>query len=61
MVELGMISQVRLSRDLLRGTIQDGSLKATYEALGLSRKTLYDKLQKHGLKREDFVERGERE
>ncbi|WP_422365530.1 sigma-54-dependent transcriptional regulator [Pelagibius sp.] len=34
---------------------QGGSLKATYEALGLSRKTLYDKLQRHGLKREDFV------
>ncbi len=33
----------------------NGSLKATYEALGLSRKTLYDKLQRHGLKREDFV------
>ena len=32
-----------------------GSLKATYEALGLSRKTLYDKLQRHGLKREDYV------
>ena len=34
---------------------QGGSLKATYEALGLSRKTLYDKLQRHDLKREDFV------
>ena len=32
-----------------------GSLKATYESLGLSRKTLYDKLQRHGLKREDFL------
>jgi len=32
-----------------------GSLKATYEALGLSRKTLYDKLQRHGLRREDFL------
>ncbi|MEQ8354729.1 MAG: sigma-54 dependent transcriptional regulator [Kiloniellaceae bacterium] len=34
---------------------QGGSLKATYEALGLSRKTLYDKLQRHGLKREDYI------
>ncbi len=34
---------------------QGGSLKATYEALGLSRKTLYDKLQRHGLKRADFL------
>ena len=32
-----------------------GSLKAIYEALGLSRKTLYDKFQRHGLKREDFL------
>src|SRR3546814_19773265 len=32
-----------------------GSLKATYESLGLSRKTLYDKLQRHGLQREDFL------
>ena len=29
---------------------QGGSLKATYESLGISRKTLYDKMQKHGLK-----------
>ena len=27
----------------------EGSLKATYEALGVSRKTLYDKIQKHGI------------
>ncbi|GAB5468768.1 MAG: sigma-54 dependent transcriptional regulator [Rhodospirillales bacterium] len=33
-----------------------GSLKATYEDLGLSRKTLYEKMVKHGLKREDFAE-----
>ena len=32
----------------------DGSLKATYESLGLARKTLYEKMQKHGLRREDF-------
>ena len=31
-----------------------GELKATYESLGLSRKTLYDKMQRHGLRREDF-------
>lgn len=33
-----------------------GNLKATYEALGLSRKTLYEKMQRHSLRREDFVE-----
>lgn len=31
-----------------------GSLKETYQALGLSRKTLYEKMQKHGLSRSDF-------
>ncbi|NND19150.1 MAG: sigma-54-dependent Fis family transcriptional regulator [Silicimonas sp.] len=31
-----------------------GSLKATYESLGLSRKSLYEKMQKHGLSRTDF-------
>jgi two-component system C4-dicarboxylate transport response regulator DctD len=30
-------------------TAQNGSLKQTYEALGLSRKALYEKMQKHGL------------
>ena len=30
-------------------TEQEGSLKATYEVLGVSRKTLYDKIQKHGI------------
>ena len=32
-----------------------GRLKETYESLGLSRKTLYDKMQKHGLSRGDFT------
>lgn len=36
-------------------TANSGSLKHTYEALGLSRKSLYEKLQKYGLKREDFI------
>ena len=33
-------------------TSQGGSLKKTYEALGLSRKALYEKMQKHGLSKE---------
>ena len=33
-----------------------GNLKATYTALGLSRKTLYEKMHKHGLRREDFTQ-----
>jgi two-component system C4-dicarboxylate transport response regulator DctD len=31
-----------------------GKLKPTYEALRLSRKTLYEKMQKYGLNRADF-------
>jgi len=34
--------------------VNDGYLKAAYKALGLSRKTLYEKMQKHGLSREDY-------
>ena len=34
-------------------TAHQGSLKQTYEALGLSRKALYEKMQKHGLSKTD--------
>ena len=34
-------------------TAQDGSLKQTYESLGLSRKSLYEKMQKHGISKAD--------
>ena len=34
---------------------QQGNLKSTYEALCLSRKTLYEKMHKYGLRREDFT------
>lgn len=33
-----------------------GRLKETYQALGLSRKSLYEKMQKYNLKRDDFGE-----
>lgn len=33
-----------------------GRMKDTYAALGLSRKTLYEKMQKHGLARQDFTD-----
>jgi len=33
----------------------DGNLKDSYESLQMSRKTLYEKMQKYGLRREDFV------
>lgn len=35
-------------------SINHGRLKETYEKLGLSRKSLYEKMQKHGLNRESF-------
>lgn len=35
-------------------TSNEGRLKETYEALGLSRKSLYEKMQKYDLSREDF-------
>ncbi|MCB5198796.1 sigma-54 dependent transcriptional regulator [Loktanella sp. TSTF-M6] len=34
-------------------TAQDGRLKPTYEALGLSRKALYEKMQKYGINKQD--------
>jgi two-component system C4-dicarboxylate transport response regulator DctD len=37
---------------------QGGSIKATYESLGLSRKALYDKMQRHGLDRAHFAQDG---
>ncbi len=40
-----------LERLIIQQTLahQGGSLKSTYEALGISRKTLYDKMQRYGL------------
>ncbi|MGB7431137.1 MAG: sigma-54 dependent transcriptional regulator [Ahrensia sp.] len=35
-----------------------GNLKQTYEALGISRKALYEKMQKHQLLRETFIAKG---
>ncbi|MEQ8399928.1 MAG: sigma-54 dependent transcriptional regulator [Roseitalea porphyridii] len=39
-------------------TAHAGSLKETYEALGLSRKALYEKMQKYGLSRDAFTTDG---
>ncbi len=40
-------------RDLISGAIaaNDGRLKPVYESLGISRKTLYDKMQRYGISR----------
>jgi two-component system C4-dicarboxylate transport response regulator DctD len=52
----------KFERTVIAATLagHDGELKATYESLGLSRKTLYEKMQKLGLRREDFVISSER-
>ena len=36
-------------------TVHGGKLKQTYESLGLSRKSLYEKMEKHKLSRKDFA------
>lgn len=48
-------------RGLIAGAIaaHGGRLRAVYESLGISRKTLYEKMQKFGLDRRLIVERGE--
>ena len=46
----------KFERTVIAATLaaNGGELKSTYESLGLSRKTLYEKMQKLGLRREDF-------
>ena len=48
--------------DIIRDTLaaHGGEVKATIEALGIPRKTFYDKLQRHGISRTDFVDPGNR-
>ncbi|MCJ1899432.1 MULTISPECIES: sigma-54 dependent transcriptional regulator [Paracoccus] len=59
-VELGPVQGARLAdrvaafeRSLIAGAIaaHDGKLRPVYETLGISRKTLYEKMQKYGLDR----------
>lgn len=42
-------------------TTNNGRLKETYEALGLSRKSLYEKMQKYNLNRENFAPAADKE
>jgi two-component system C4-dicarboxylate transport response regulator DctD len=46
----------RYEADLIRDALQAhaGDAQATIEALGLPRKTFYDKLKRHGIRRADF-------
>ncbi len=65
--ETATIERMRLSdqvdafeRSVIAGALvaSGGSLRAAYEALGVSRKTLYEKMQKHRLDRRDFLAEG---
>lgn len=46
----------RYEADVIRETLgrNDGDVRRTIEALGIPRKTFYDKLQRHGIVRSDF-------
>ncbi|PZM14524.1 sigma-54-dependent transcriptional regulator [Rhizobium tubonense] len=47
----------RYEADIIRETLtlNDGDIRRTIEALGIPRKTFYDKLQRHGIVRGDFA------
>ncbi|MBZ7924485.1 sigma-54 dependent transcriptional regulator [Ensifer adhaerens] len=47
--------EAEILKEALRA--QRGDVKATIEALGIPRKTFYDKLQRHGINRSDYAER----
>ena len=44
-----MVEKHLIAQELVR---QEGSITRTYEALGISRKTLYDKMKKHQLSKD---------
>ena len=45
--------EAQLIRDAL--AINHGDIKSTLEALGIPRKTFYDKLQRHGIDRQEYT------
>ncbi|CAM5623235.1 C4-dicarboxylate transport transcriptional regulatory protein DctD [Mycolicibacterium aubagnense] len=45
--------EAQLIREALAGS--NGDVRSTIEALGIPRKTFYDKLQRHGIERADYV------
>ncbi|MBM3091298.1 response regulator [Ensifer sp. T173] len=47
--------EAEILKEALRA--QHGDVKATIEALGIPRKTFYDKLQRHGINRADYADR----
>lgn len=48
----------RLEAEILRETLaaEQGDVRRTIEALGIPRKTFYDKLQRHGINRADYAD-----
>ena len=52
-VRVGTYERALIAAELRRN---GGSIKATYEALGLSRKALYEKMKKYGLEKEAHLE-----
>ncbi|RIK87849.1 MAG: Fis family transcriptional regulator [Hyphomicrobiales bacterium] len=61
---VGLAEQVaRFERAVIAGALQahGGSLKPVYEALGISRKTLYEKMQRYRLDKKDLGRHGGRE
>ena len=51
--KMNLFEKTLIAQELARTS---GDVKATYSTLGLPRKTLYDKMKKHDLKRKDFLE-----
>jgi two-component system C4-dicarboxylate transport response regulator DctD len=49
--------EAKLIRDAL--VANNGDVRSTLEALGIPRKTFYDKLQRHGIERSDFAKSNE--
>lgn len=51
----------RLEREIIRETLAayEGNVQETIAALGIPRKTFYDKLQRHGIVRRDYLNREE--
>ncbi len=49
---VGLFEKMLIEQEL---EVRQGHIKSTYEALGLPRKTLYDKMKKYGIARSDFT------
>ncbi len=50
--QVDMFEKTAIEQELIR---QKGDIKKTYTALGIPRQTLYDKMNKYGLKRKEFI------